>query len=150
MRRGQTSLARRWLLVAGEVTEDTRRAVGRLPRGTGVVLLDARPDPRLRLIAARRGIRLADGAATARVHDATEIRRARLRVRRPLVLLSPVYPTRSHPGWAPLPRMKAAALARLAGRPLLALGGMNERRFRRVRALGFDGWAGIDAWGVRT
>jgi thiamine-phosphate pyrophosphorylase len=42
--------------------------------------------------------------------------------------------------------MRAAALARLAGRPLLALGGMDARRYAVVRRLGFDGWAAIDAW----
>jgi thiamine-phosphate pyrophosphorylase len=42
--------------------------------------------------------------------------------------------------------MRAAALARLAGRKLVALGGMDERRFRRVERLGFVGWAGISAF----
>jgi hypothetical protein len=26
---------------------------------------------------------------------------------------------------------------------------MNKHRFRQVRALGFQGWAGIDAWTAR-
>jgi thiamine-phosphate pyrophosphorylase len=42
--------------------------------------------------------------------------------------------------------MRAAALARLGGRNLLALGGMNARRFRRIERLGFYGWAAIDAF----
>jgi thiamine-phosphate pyrophosphorylase len=66
-----------------------------------------------------------------------------------MLLLSPLYPTRSHPGWAAIPRMRSATLARLAGRKLIALGGMNEQRFRRVGPLGFAGWAGIRAW-LRT
>jgi thiamine-phosphate pyrophosphorylase len=32
---------------------------------------------------------------------------------------------------------------------VIALGGMDEHRFRRVQKLGFAGWAGIDAW-LRT
>ena len=87
-----------------------------------------------------------EAARTAtRVHDIRELRSALLR-RTPLILLSPIYPTASHPDWRPLPRMRAAALARLAGRKLIALGGMSERRFRQVKGLGFGGWAGISAW----
>jgi thiamine monophosphate synthase len=42
--------------------------------------------------------------------------------------------------------MRAAALARLGRRNLFALGGMNARRFARVKELGFQGWAGITAF----
>jgi thiamine-phosphate pyrophosphorylase len=45
--------------------------------------------------------------------------------------------------------MRAAALVRLAGRNAIALGGMDARRFRLVRRLGFQGWAGIGAWLAR-
>jgi thiamine-phosphate pyrophosphorylase len=81
----------------------------------------------------------------ARVHNVRELRRA-LAARVPLILLSPIFATRSHPEWKPLPRMRAAALARLAGRRAIALGGMNRRRFKVIEKLGFIGWAGIDAW----
>jgi thiamine-phosphate pyrophosphorylase len=84
----------------------------------------------------------------ARVHNLRELRSALL-ARTPMILLSPIYPTGSHPEWRPLPRMRAAAMTRLSGRRLLALGGMDERRFRRVERLGFVGWAGISAW-LRT
>jgi thiamine-phosphate pyrophosphorylase len=60
-----------------------------------------------------------------------------------------MFATRTHPEMRPLPRMRAAALVRLTGRKAIALGGMNESRFRQVRALGFQGWAGIDAWTAR-
>ena len=46
-------------------------------------------------------------------------------------------------------RLKAAALLRLAKAPAIALGGMSPQRFKRVERLGFQGWAGIDAW-IRT
>jgi thiamine-phosphate pyrophosphorylase len=81
----------------------------------------------------------------ARVHGVRELRLALLR-RTPLVLLSPMYETRSHPGWKPLSRMRAAALARLADRRLVALGGMDPRRYAKIARLGFIGWAGISAF----
>jgi thiamine-phosphate pyrophosphorylase len=79
------------------------------------------------------------------VHNISELRQALSRGTG-LILLSPLYATRSHPDWKPLPRMRAAALVRLAGRELVALGGMDEQRFRRIRRLGFSSWAGISAF----
>jgi thiamine-phosphate pyrophosphorylase len=84
-------------------------------------------------------------STAARVHNINELTRARLR-RTPLILVSPIFATRSHPDWKPLPRMRAAALAQLANRRAIALGGMDEKGFGRVRRLGFVGWAGISAW----
>jgi thiamine-phosphate pyrophosphorylase len=63
-----------------------------------------------------------------------------------LVFVSPVYPTRSHPGAAALGEKEAARLAMLAGVPAFALGGVDPSRQNRLRKLGFAGWAGIDAW----
>jgi thiamine-phosphate pyrophosphorylase len=127
----------------------------RLPRGTGILLrhhhLPAGERRRLlrqlRRMAPRRGLMVIDEAAgtTARVHDSREIRQARLSGARHL-FLSPLFRTRSHPDWPALPRMRAAALARLGRGQLLALGGVNAERFRRLRSLGFLGWGGIDGW----
>jgi thiamine-phosphate pyrophosphorylase len=64
----------------------------------------------------------------------------------PLIFLSPIHPTRSHPEWRALPRMRAAALARLGRRRLFALGGMNPKRYAKIARLGFIGWAGISAF----
>lgn len=91
---------------------------------------------------------IADEAAAeaARVHDLKELRAALLSGV-PFILLSPMFETRSHRDWAALGRMKAAALIRMSPVPVLALGGMNARRFRRFQPLGFSGWAGIDAYG---
>lgn len=71
------------------------------------------------------------------------------------LFLSPVFPTRSHPGARTLGpvrfglivprRQRGASSARI-----LALGGMDAARFRRLRALGADGWAAIDAWSGLT
>jgi thiamine-phosphate pyrophosphorylase len=56
-------------------------------------------------------------------------------------LLSPVYPTRSHPGAPGLGPMRFRALAARSPLPVLALGGMNRARARHLRA---RGWAAID------
>jgi thiamine-phosphate pyrophosphorylase len=58
--------------------------------------------------------------------------------------VSPVHSTRSHPGQAPLGPAKALRIARAAGVPAIALGGMDAHKFARLE--GFHGWAGIDAW----
>jgi thiamine-phosphate pyrophosphorylase len=101
----------------------------------------------LRRAAAARRLILAfeSHGEAARVHDSAELRQALL-AGTPLILLSPIHPTSSHPGWRPLPRMRAAAIARLGRRRLIALGGMDARRFRRIERLGFQGWAGISAF----
>jgi thiamine-phosphate pyrophosphorylase len=63
-----------------------------------------------------------------------------------LLFVSPLYPTRSHPGAGALGPARAAAIARGLGIPVIALGGMDAARFRKLRKAGFHGWAAIDAW----
>ena len=155
MKRRQTSVPRQWLIADGRIGEQLESAVRRLPPGSGVLVLyrDMAPAQRARLLAklrhlaSNRGLVIADELAgeSARVHDLRELRRAGL-AGVPLLFLSPIFPTRSHPDRHPLPTMEAAALLNLAKVPIIALGGMNARRFRRVERLGFHGWAGIDAW----
>jgi thiamine-phosphate pyrophosphorylase len=146
MRRRQT-VPLQWLIIADP---DDLRVVRRLPLGSGILLLRSLPASRmrrLRQLAEQRDLTIAiekPGIAT-RVHNCRELRSAMLK-RTPLILLSPLYPTRSHPSWQPLPRMRAAAMARLGGRRLIALAGMNARRFAAIRDLGFEGWAGISAF----
>ena len=144
-----------WLIADTRLGEALWPAVRSLPRGSGVLVIlhDLPASGRRRLLRRLRGltagkaIRLIDEArgSAVRVHNIRELRRALL-ARAPLILLAPIYPTRSHPDWHPIPLMRAAALARLAERRLIALGGMDERRFRRLSRLGFIGWAGIDAF----
>lgn len=64
-----------------------------------------------------------------------------------LVLVSPVFATRSHPGMLPLGPVRFGLLVhRHAGEvPVIALGGVDSRRFARLRALRAKGWAAIDA-----
>lgn len=149
MKRRQT-LPSEWLIVDRQPTAGLWRCIRSLPRGTGILLLCelAAPARRyLRLLASVRELTIAEeaGGGAARVHNMRELRRGLLR-RSPLILLSPLYPTGSHPDWHVLPRMRAAALARLAKRKAFALGGMNRGRYAKVAPLGFIGWAGISAF----
>jgi thiamine-phosphate pyrophosphorylase len=57
------------------------------------------------------------------------------------VLLSPVFPTRSHPGAAALGPARFRLMARHAQMPVVALGGMTVRTARR---LDWPRWAAID------
>lgn len=63
-----------------------------------------------------------------------------------LVFVSPVRPTRSHEGRNPLGKPLALRIARAAGVPAIALGGMNAHNAHGFIRDGFYGWAGIDAW----
>jgi thiamine-phosphate pyrophosphorylase len=68
-----------------------------------------------------------------------------------LVFVSPVHATRSHPQAVPLGPEQAIRIAKAAGVPAIALGGVNEQNFGALERGGFYGWAGIDAWlRVRT
>jgi thiamine-phosphate pyrophosphorylase len=57
------------------------------------------------------------------------------------VLLSPVFPTRSHPDGVTLGPLRFRQLAAHARMPVIALGGMNSRTARR---LDWPRWAAID------
>jgi len=148
MTRRQT-MPQQWLILP-ELDDAALNVVRRLRRSTGIIVIGtpaAAEQRRLQRVAAARGVTVAveKRGDAARVHNLPELRTALLR-RTPLILLSPMFPTRSHPRWGAIPRMRAAALARLADRRLLALGGMNARRYAKIAALGFIGWAGISAF----
>ena len=137
-------------------------AVRALPRGSGVVLRHlatpraerAQLSSRVRAIArARRlvvaeagesylpaGARQSPGLRLVSVHDARELAAAR-RMKADLVFVSPVFPTRTHPGAPALGRVRFAALAMRSPAPVIALGGMTARRARGLPAYG---WAAID------
>jgi thiamine-phosphate pyrophosphorylase len=145
--RARQTIPRRWLVLDDTVAMSS---VQQLPRGSGVLVLQpigAKAARALRQIANQRDLTVLQESArtAARVHDSRELLCAMLQ-RTPLILLSPLYPTSSHPDWTPIPRMRAAALAQLGRRKLLALGGMDSRRFARIKNLGFQGWAGISAF----
>lgn len=79
------------------------------------------------------------------VHSRVEIVAAE-RAGASLLLLSPVFRTRSHPGARVLGPLRFAILARSTRKPIIALGGMTPNRFRRLRLVGAQGWAAIDGW----
>jgi thiamine-phosphate pyrophosphorylase len=88
-------------------------------------------------------VRLARGPALPRLvtaHSLREIGWAR-RARACGIALSPVFPTRSHPDSKPLGLLGFRLLAARAGRCVIALGGMNAARAKR---LGSTPWAAID------
>lgn len=90
-----------------------------------------------RLRGVRRGLR-----STA-AHDAKQLRAAE-RAGADLVFLSPVFPTRSHPGARALGPLRFGLIAKHARIPVVALGGMTAARFAHINALGAHGWAAID------
>jgi thiamine-phosphate pyrophosphorylase len=83
------------------------------------------------------------GLRSAPAHDLREIRAAE-RAGADLIFLSPVFRTRSHPNARTLGPARFAALACQTRLPVIALGGMNERRARTLKDA--YGWAAIDAW----
>ncbi len=168
MRRRQPP--RLWLMTDERQGEELWRALERLPRGAGVVFRHyslPRPErralfDRVRAIAGRRGLVLvaagaplpgADGAhgrrgrglRTASAHNLRELRAAE-RAGADLVFLSPVFATRSHPGGKPLGARRFSLLAHQARVPVVALGGVDAGKARKLG--GAYGWAGIDAWSV--
>lgn len=89
------------------------------------------------------------GFVAASAHSIAELRRAE-RAGARLVFVGPVFATRSHPGAAPLGRVRFGLIARAARVPVAALGGMDARRFRGLRALGATAWGAIDAFSPRA
>lgn len=159
---------RAWMMTDPRLGDALWRILEAMPNDAGVVLRDLALGERVAAICARRGLKLAVaregamaealGAAlvhnpvgetslpTSRsVHDEAEARRAR-EEGAALVFVSPVYPTRSHPGAPALGEDKSVRLATIAGGKAIALGGMDADRFERLATRGFHGWAGIDAW----
>jgi len=161
-------LPRLWLMTDERLGDGLLAAVRRLPDGAGIVfrhyslaeaarraLFDqvrqAAPGPIL--LAGPPALALAwgadgshgrhRGATSAPAHDLAEIRAAEA-AGASLIFLSPVFPTRSHPGAQILGPEGFSALAGETRIPVIALGGMNAARARRLTAA--YGWAGIDAW----
>ena len=157
----------RWLMTDERVGDELWRMLRRLPPGSGVVFRHHTTPPRerrelfvrvRRIARARRLLLVAArpplpapahgrvlGALTWPAHDRAEALAGR-KAGAALLFVSPVHATRSHPGASALGPMRAIRIGRGLGLPLIALGGMDERRWRRIRHLGFTGWAAIDAW----
>lgn len=76
----------------------------------------------------------------ATVHSLRELGAAH-RARADMVMLAPVFATRSHPDAATLGPVRARLIARHARVPVVMLGGMDAARARRLAP---NGWAAID------
>jgi thiamine-phosphate pyrophosphorylase len=163
-------LPRLWLMTDERLGEDLWPALERLPRGAGVVFRHYSLAPRERrklfeqvrrvarrrrlfLLASGRGLRgdgvhsgRGGGLRSASAHDLAELKAAE-RSGASLVFLSPAFPTRSHPEARPLGPVRFGLIAGRAGIPVIALGGMDRRRARRLPHI--YGWAGIDVWSAR-
>jgi thiamine-phosphate pyrophosphorylase len=63
-----------------------------------------------------------------------------------LRFVSPLHPTRSHPAQPALGLVRAGLMIVGERDGLIALGGMTAQRYAAARAVGFSGWAAIDAW----
>jgi thiamine-phosphate pyrophosphorylase len=160
-------LPRLWLMTDERQGEALWPALERLPRGSGVVFRHYGLAPaerrklfervgrvakrrRLLLLAGGKGVR-GDGVHggryggfSASAHSLSELKTAE-RSGAKLIFLSPAFPTRSHPGARALGPVRFGLIARQARAPVIALGGVDARRARRLPHI--YGWAGIDAWG---
>jgi thiamine-phosphate pyrophosphorylase len=179
MAANQPKWPREWLMTDERLGERLWDAIDALPQGAGIVFrhyrvtgearleLGSRVAERARardlLFAVAGSTELAEklGAALVHnpdaggrlpislaVHDEPQAALARS-AGAALALVGPVHPTRSHPGAPVLGPDRAAALARLAGCPAIALGGMDIERFARLKSAhpgAFHGYAGIDCW----
>jgi thiamine-phosphate pyrophosphorylase len=158
-------LPRVWLMTDERQGEGLWEALERLPKGAGIVFRHhglgrgerRRLFERVRKVARQRGLLLlaagrglrADGAhgpprgVGRSVHSLRELKTAERSGAR-LVFLSPAFATRSHPGARPLGPVRFGLIARHARVPVIALGGVDALKARRLPHI--HGWAGIDAW----
>ena len=149
-----------WLMTDERMGDRLFPALRRLPRGSGVVFRHyglPRPERQAlferveRIARARRLMLLVGGldhgrhrgAVSAPVHSLPE-RIAAERAGAQLLFVSPVFPTRSHPGARALGRVRFGLLVRGARVPVIALGGMTREGARSLSAFGIHGWAAID------
>jgi thiamine-phosphate pyrophosphorylase len=173
--RSSQPLPRLWLMTDARLAGGLIGAARRLPEGAGIVfrhywleegerralfdrvrkaaptalLLLAGPADQARAWGAdgSHGPGRGFGLRSAPVHGPAQIRAAE-RAGAALLFLSPVYATRSHPDARPLGLARFAWLARRTALPVIALGGMDPARGRRLASFGAYGWGAIDAWGA--
>jgi thiamine-phosphate pyrophosphorylase len=159
-------LPRLWLMTDERQGEGLWAALERLPTGSGVVFRHYRLPraqrrqllERVRRVAKRRRLVVLAGAGlrgdgvhggrgpgfrSASAHNLRELKTAE-RSGATLVFLSPAFATRSHPGARALGPVRFGLIAAQAKVPIVALGGMDARKARRLPNI--YGWAGIDAW----
>lgn len=165
-----------WLMTDERLGERLWPALARLPRGSGVVFRHYRLSAnerralfrRVAKLARRRGLILLRAGDVpmpgemgthgvvkpmrrfGQIHSRAVHNRAEAvaatRAGADVVFLSPLFPTASHPGQPSLGPVRAGLLRRGIYAKVIALGGMNQRRAKRLAGLNFHGWAAIDAW----
>lgn len=175
----QTLIPAVWLISDARNDAQLKRALTRLPRGSGLIYRHYHLDEaerRARFQALARMARacghvvvLAGSAAQARrwgadgaygspatlrrgpgclrlvtAHGLHEVGRAR---RADAVLLSPVFPTATHPGARALGALRFLLIARQSRAPVIALGGMTAARARQLCG---HSWAAIDGLTPKT
>ncbi|OAN66405.1 thiamine phosphate synthase [Sphingomonas sp. TDK1] len=164
-------IPRLWLMTDPRLGEGLWPALERLPRGSGVIFRHYQLPPserralfaRIAKVARRRGlVLLRAGPAPMRGEAGTHGRRGRglttwpvhsrreavaaIRAGADALLVSPAFPTRSHPGAPALGPLRFGLMVRGVDVPIIALGGMDRFRAKRLRSLKIHGWAAIDAW----
>lgn len=97
----------------------------------------------------QRSGRIGSHILSAPVHSSAEIRS--MRASQPdLLFISPVHPTRSHPGAKTLGPMGFNRLAALDSQSkIIALGGMTRQRAHMMKPTAAYGWAAIDAFNYK-
>lgn len=132
--------------------EPLTRALLKLRRVTVIVA----GDPLLAVRLGAHGVHLPEARASEASHwrarfphllitTAAHSLRALMLSRGDMALLSPVYPTKSHPGRAALSPVRANTIARQSGKRVIALGGIDAANVARL-----SGFAGIAAIGALT
>lgn len=167
----------RWLMTDERMGDGLFPAIERLPGGAGIVFRHhgSAPSERASLggriasearardlvLAVSRDADLAQQLGASLVHNPMSdcalpfsrsvhsLEEARASKGCSLAFVSPVAPTRSHPDAHILATESLVQILEALDVPAIALGGIDEERFAPLRALGFHGWAGIDAW-LRT
>jgi len=82
---------------------------------------------------------------TCAAHSPAAVRRA-LASGADAAVVSAVFPSRSPSAGPPLGPVRMAAIARAAGLPVYALGGVNNKTARRLKDAGLVGLAAVDAF----
>ena len=130
----------------------TARRLAAVCKARGLVLLIA-ADPALAARVGADGVhwperlaqpRAAAGLVTVAAHSLQAVQRARA-LGADACVLSPVFPTLSASGGAPLGLFHASQIARAAPLPVIALGGISRRTAHKFAGRGFAGLAAVDA-----
>lgn len=121
------------------------RAIRRVARAKRHLMLIAGGGPDAGFDGRHGGDGRTTGFLSLPVHDGHELAQAN-RLGADAVLISPVWPTRSHPDGNCLGKRGFARLAAGSSADVIALGGVTARGFARLKIHGATGWAAIDAW----